>query len=298
MKNMKRAGSDKFIFNFAGYAIICTLSALSLIPFVIIISGSLTQEQAIILNGYGIFPSVFSTEAYKSLFIYPNDILRAYEISIITTAAGTLTGIFLTSMAAYVLSRRDFEWRNKFSLFFYFTTLFNGGLVPWYIMCIQYLHFKKLPLLALTLPYLISVFNLIILKNFMKDIPEAVVESARIDGAGNFKIFMNLIIPMSKPALATVGLFIALGYWNDWFLCYMFITKTDYYSLQFYLYKTLSAQEALQRISSITGRDMGSIPSEGMKMAMVVIATGPIILLYPILQRYFVKGLTIGAVKG
>lgn len=295
---LRTKSTDRVIFNTLGYSIISLFTIASLLPFILIISSSLTQEQSIIQDGYSLFPKHFSTEAYTSLFIYPDDLVKAYMISIYTTVAGTVVSLFLTAMAAYVLSRKDFEWRNQFSFFFYFTTLFNGGLVPWYILCIQYLHFKELPLVALVLPYLFSVFNLIILKNFMKSIPDAIVESARIDGASNFQIFIRLILSLSKPALATVGLFIALGFWNDWFLSYMFISKTQYFSLQYYLYKTLNTQLALQRIASIAGRDMGSIPSEGMKMAMVVVATGPILLLYPVLQRYFVKGLTIGAVKG
>ncbi len=298
MSKINSLSLDRKIFNITGYLLISIFSILSLMPFIIIISGSLTDEQSIIQNGYSIIPKVFSVEAYRTIFTYPTDIIRAYGVSLYTTVVGTVLSLFLTAMAAYVISRKDFEWRNKFSFFFYFTTIFNGGLVPWYILCVQYLEFKKIPLIALILPYLFSAFNLIILKNFMKDIPDAVVESARIDGANNFTIFARLILPLSKPALATVGLFTALAYWNDWFLGYMFISDSKYYSLQYFLYKMLSAQEALQRISNLTGRDMGSIPTEGIKMAMVVIATGPIILLYPSLQKYFVRGLTIGAVKG
>ena len=148
------------------------------------------------------------------------------------------------------------------------------------------------------LPYMFSVFNLIIMKNFMKSIPESVVESARIDGASNITIFIRLMLPLSKPALATIGLFTALSYWNDWYLCYMFVDNMRFYSLQYYLYTTLSSQDALKRIANVTGINMAAVPTESMKMAMVVVATGPILLLYPFLQKYFVRGLTIGAVKG
>jgi putative aldouronate transport system permease protein len=281
-----------------GYTSITLFSLICIIPFILVISGSLTNEQAIIKNGYNIIPVPFSVQAYKTLFNYPQDVLNAYKVSLIVTVAGTLVSLLLTAMAAYALSRNDFRWRNKLSFFFYFTTLFNGGLVPWYIWCVQYLRLKNAPLAALTLPYLFSVFNLIILKNFMKSIPESVVESAKIDGANNFTIFFRLILPLSKPALATIGLFTALGYWNDWYLCFMFVDNYKYYSLQYYLYTTLSSQDALKRIAIVTGKNMATIPSESMKMAMVVVATGPILLLYPFLQRYFVRGLTIGAVKG
>jgi putative aldouronate transport system permease protein len=170
--------------------------------------------------------------------------------------------------------------------------------VPWYILCVQYYKLKEFPLMALIVPYLFSVFNLIILKSFMSSIPDAIYESAKIDGASHFKIFVRLILPLSKPALATVGLFMALYYWNDWFLTFIFIQDKDYYSLQYFLYRTISAAEAIRRIANATGTNLANIPTESSKMAMTVIATGPILLLYPFLQRYFVKGISIGAVKG
>ncbi len=285
-------------FNAIGYTSITILSLVCIIPFLIIISGSLMNEQAIIKNGFNIIPVPFSTQAYKTLFNYPKDVLNAYEVSLVVTVVGTAISLLLTAMTAYVLSRSDFRWRNKFSFFFYFTTLFSGGLVPWYIWCVQYLGFKKNPIAAMILPYMFSVFNLIIMKNFMKSIPESVVESARIDGASNITIFIRLMLPLSKPALATIGLFTALSYWNDWYLCYMFVDNMRFYSLQYYLYTTLSSQDALKRIANVTGINMAAVPTESMKMAMVVVATGPILLLYPFLQKYFVRGLTIGAVKG
>ena len=285
-------------FKTIGYISITILSVFCIIPFLLVISGSLMDEQAIIRNGFNIVPIPFSLQAYKTLFTYPEDVISAYRVSLIVTIVGTVVSLFLTAMAAYVLSRSDFKWRNKLAFFFYFTTLFSGGLVPWYIWCVRYLALKSSPYAAMILPYLFSVFNLIVMKSFMRSIPESIVESARIDGANNFTIFIRLILPLSKPALATIGLFIALAYWNDWFLPYMFIEDNKIYPLQYYLYNTLSSQEALKRIANIAGKNMAAIPSESMKMAMVVVATGPILLLYPSLQRYFIRGLTIGAVKG
>lgn len=285
-------------FSLVGYISITLLSMLCIIPFLLIISGSFMEEQAIIKNGFNIIPVPFSTEAYNTLFKFPKDLLNAYQVTLLVTVAGTVASLFLTAMAGYVLSRSDFKWRNKFSFFFYFTTLFSGGLVPWYIWCVQYLGLKNNSILAMTLPYMFSVFNLIIMKNFMKNIPESIVESAKMDGASNFTIFIRFFLPLSKPALATIGLFTALGYWNDWYLCYMFVDNISFYSLQYYLYTILSSQDTLKRISSGTGLGMATVPTESMKMAMVVVATGPILLLYPFLQKYFVRGLTIGAVKG
>lgn len=285
-------------FNLFGYTMITIMSLLCIIPFLIIISSSFTNEQDIIRNGFSLIPQHFSMKAYSTLFKFPQDLLNAYRVTMMVTVIGTMVSLFLTAMAAYVLSRSDFAWRNRFSFFFYFTTLFSGGLVPWYIWCVQYLKFKENPIASMILPYMFSVFNLIIMKNFMKNIPESIVESAKIDGANNFTIFIRLILPLSKPALATIGLFTALGYWNDWYLCYMFVDSSKNYSLQYYLYTILSSQDTLKRITAASGIGMASVPTEGMKMAMVVVATGPILLLYPFLQKYFVKGLTIGAVKG
>jgi putative aldouronate transport system permease protein len=286
------------IFNIMGYSMITILAVISVIPFLMIISSSVTAERSILRDGYSLIPREFSTQAYEKIFGFPDDVIKAYAITIFNTVAGAVTGLFLTSMTAYVLSRKHFAWRNKFSFFFYFTTLFSGGIVPWYILCVRYLHFKDIPMVAQVAPYLLSVFNILIIKSFIQSIPDAITESAKIDGAGDFRIYIQLIIPLSKPVLASIALFIAIGYWNDWYLSFMFVENSSYYSLQFYLYKILSAAEALARISSLSGNHVGEMPKENVKMAMAVIATGPIILLYPFLQKYFVKGLTIGAVKG
>lgn len=295
---MSKKDTSTKVFNLIGYLIITILATLSVIPFLMIISSSVTDERSILRYGYSLIPREFSLQAYAKILGFPDDVLMAYGITIYNTVVGTALGLFLTAMSAYVLSRKHFEWRNKFSFFFYFTTLFSGGIVPWYILCVQYLNFKELPLVAQVAPYLLSVFNIIIVKSFMQGIPDAITESAKIDGAGDFRIFIQLIFPLSKPVLASIALFIAIGYWNDWYLSFMFVDKSNYFSLQFYLYKILSAAEALARISSLSGNHVGEMPKENVKMAMAVIATGPIILLYPFLQKYFVKGLTIGAVKG
>jgi putative aldouronate transport system permease protein len=291
-------GKGSVGFNIVGYISIAILSLFCIIPFLLVISGSLMDEQAIIRNGFNIVPLPFSLQAYKTLFSFPEDIVSAYQVSIIITVIGTVISLFFTAMTAYVLSRGDFKWRNAVSFFFYFTTLFSGGLVPWYIWCVKYLGLKGAPYAAMILPYLFSVFNLIVMKSFMKSIPESIVESARVDGVNNFTIFMRLILPLSKPALATIGLFIALAYWNDWYLCFMFVENKSFYPLQYFLYTTLSSQDAMKRIAISTGRNLASMPTESLKMAMVVVATGPILFLYPFLQKYFIRGLTIGAVKG
>ena len=213
---------------------------------------------------------------------------------------GTIISIFINTMTGYVLSRKDFRARNFFSFFFFFTTLFSGGLVPWYIICVRYLNLKN-TLYALILPLLFSVWNMIIAKSFMSSLPAAITESAKIDGANDFLIYIKLIMPLSTPLIATLGLFSALAYWNDWYNCMLFITKSNKYDLQYYLQTMLNNADALRKAAAASNGAVAvntQVPLEGMKMAMTVIATGPIVLLYPFVQRYFVKGLTIGAVKG
>jgi putative aldouronate transport system permease protein len=297
---MKRS-KDEVIFQFISGTAWTILAIVCILPFVIILSSSLTSERSIIQNGYNLFPKVFSTSAYRMILKNPWEILDAYGISLYTTFFGGGVSLFLTAMTGYVLSRRSFPWRKSFSFFFYFTTIFSGGLVPWYILCVQYLHLKANPLLALVLPYLFSVWNILILRNFIRSIPESIIESAKIDGAGDFYIFLRIVLSLSKPALATIGLFIALGFWNDWYLSFMFINDFHHFSLQYYLYKMISAADGIRRIASQNGTVnivIADLPTESFKMAMTVIAIGPMIFLYPFLQKYFVRGITIGAVKG
>ncbi|MGO4179829.1 carbohydrate ABC transporter permease [Paenibacillus sp. MCAF9] len=274
------------------------LALLCIVPFILILSSSLTDESKIVVDGFQLFPSEFSLEAYKILFKYPDQMINAYIVTIAVTAIGTIAGLFLTSMTAYCLSRKDFKWRNHFSFYFFFTTLFSGGLVPWYLLIVNYLHMKDTAL-ALIVPLLFNVFYIIVMKSFMSGIPEAITESAKIDGAGDFLIFMRLILPLSKPALATIGLFLALGYWNDWYNALLFISNEKLMPLQYYLYKMLGNMDGMRKAMMGSGAVVTtSLPTEGLKMAMTIVASGPILIAYPFVQKYFVRGLTIGAVKG
>lgn len=288
---------ETIVFNIIGYTLLTFVSLICFIPFWLIVAGSFTDELEIISKGFQLFPNTVSFEAYKSVFSTPEQIYRAYGVTIGVTIAGSLLGICLTSMAGYVLSRKDFAMRNGISFFIYFTTLFSGGLIPWYILMTKNLGLKD-SYWALILPPLLSAWNIILMRSFMKSIPESIVESAKIDGAGDFKIYQRLILPLSTPGLATIGLFLALGYWNDWFNANMFITTNDKYPLQFLLYKILSSAAVLQTNNGAYLAANVVPPTETLKMAVAVVATGPIILLYPFVQRYFVKGLTVGAVKG
>lgn len=295
---MKKS-SDVKIFNGISYTLITIIALLCLIPFLLVVMGSITEEKEIIANGFSLFPKNFSIAAYETALKEPMAIIKAYGVTISLTIVGTVLGLFTVAMTAYVLQRKDFKWRNKFSFFFYFTTLFSGGLVPWYILMVRYLDLKN-SYLALLLPLMLSAFNIILMKSYLGGIPKALTEAAKIDGAGDFEIFWKIILPLSKPALATVGLFIAIGYWNDWYNCMLFINNENLYSLQYYLYKIVNNVEAYKLIIAQTGGAVGAVidlPSESLKMALTVIVTGPILLLYPFIQKYFVSGVTIGAVK-
>ncbi|WP_322180086.1 carbohydrate ABC transporter permease [Neglectibacter caecimuris] len=288
--------TSRIIFNIISYLSLTFIALLCLLPFIMLISGSFTSEQAIRFEGYSIFPREFTTEAYEMIFKYPEKILKAYGVSIFITVIGTIAGLFFLTMTAYVISRKDFKYRNVISFYFYFTTLFNGGMVCTYIFYIQYLHLKD-NLLALILP-MMNVFYLLIMRSFIAAIPVALIESAKIDGAGEFRIFIQIILPLLKSGLATIGLFIALGYWNDWYNAMLYLNSEEKYPLQYMLYNMLQKQEAMAQMASQVGRRVENLPTSGLKLAMAVVATGPIVLLYPFVQKYFVKGITIGSVKG
>ncbi len=279
-------------------AIFIGLFALTcLFPFYLVLIASFTPESSLIRDGYPVLPKAFDLQSYALCLKNPTSVVLAYGNTIGVTLIGTVLAVFMATMTGYVLSRKDFPYRNKFSFFFFFTTLFNGGLVPWYILCVRYLGMKN-SYLALILPLMFSVWNMIIAKSFMNGIPAAITESAKIDGANDMVIFLRLILPLSKPLLATLFLFSALSYWNDWYNCMLFVTNDTMFTLQYYLQRMLGSAQAMKLVAEKSGIALPSVPLEGMKMAMTIIATGPIVLLYPSVQRYFVKGLTIGAVKG
>lgn len=293
---IKLSGSSKFFYVIC-YLVVAIVAIICLIPFLLLISGSFTSEQFIRFNGFSLWPGEFSTEAYSIIFKTPQRIIRAYGVSILITAVGTLLGLFLTALTAYVISRKDFKYRNVLSFFFYFTTLFNGGMVSTYIFYIRYLHLQD-SLWALILPGMFNVFYLLIMRTFVNTIPFALVESAKLDGAGEWRIFFTIILPLLKSGLATIGLFLALGYWNDWYNAMLFMKTEAKYPLQYMLYAIQQQTQALASIASQAGIQVANLPSNSLKLAMAVVATGPIVILYPFVQRYFIAGITVGSVKG
>ncbi|MDD7253497.1 MAG: carbohydrate ABC transporter permease [Lachnospiraceae bacterium] len=295
-KNIKLSTSSK-IFYVICYVIVALVALVCLIPFILLISGSFTSEQWIRFHGFSLWPGEFSLEAYKIIFKTPEKIVRAYGVSIFITVVGTLAGLFLISLTAYVISRKDAKYRNVLSFFFYFTTLFNGGMVSTYIFYIQYLHLKD-NYLALILPGVFNVFYLLIMRTFVNNIPFALIESAKLDGAGEWRIYFTIILPLLKSGLATIGLFLALGYWNDWYNAMLYMNDEAKYPLQYMLYSVQQQTQALARIAAQAGIQVANLPSNSLKMAMAVVATGPIIIVYPFVQKYFISGITIGSVKG
>lgn len=294
--NRIKKAKSQIAFETGGYIIIALCCLFCLFPLVLIVSGSLTENNALMRQGYKLWPSQFSAAAYKQLFEYPEGILTAYGNTIIITALGTLLGLWAITMAGYVLQRRDFRYRGRISFLIYFPTIFSGGLVPWYMMLTRYLHFTN-SWLARIFPLLMTPFLIILMRTFISTtVPGEIIESAKIDGAGDFRIYYAIVMPVIGPALATVGLFLALAYWNDWYNTSLFITKKNMYSLQYYLYDMLNSARFSQEMGIYTG-DL-QLPTESIKMAMVVVVTGPIIFLYPFVQRYFVTGITVGSVKG
>ncbi len=293
---VKLGTSDKIIRGF-GYAFVTFYAVCCIIPFLIIIGSSFSSETALRASGVQIIPSEFSLEAYK-MVTKSGGIWKSYALTIIMTAVGTGVGLSIIAMTGYALQRKDFAFRNIISFFIYFTSLFQAGLAPYYLLMTQTYHLTD-SYLAVLLPLLMSPWLIILMKNFVKAIPHEITESGKIDGAGDFKIFVSLILPMLKPALATVGLFLALSYWNEWYQSSLFLSsKVDVKPLQYTLYEIVNKTDALK--NSVAGQyvDLSDIPQETVKMANAVLATGPIVLLYPFVQKYFISGITVGAVKG
>ena len=287
---------DIIIFNMITYPSVTLLAIGCLLPFWLIVAAALTDNNAIMINGYKLIPAEFSLMAFRYIFKAPKAILASYVVTIFITVVGTTVGLVMTTMAGYVLNRKDFKYRNVLSFYIYFTMLFSGGMIPAYILIVRVLGLQN-NLLAVILPIMLSPFLIFLMRNFMKSIPDEIVESAKIDGAGDFKIFSRIILPLSGAGMATVGLFLAINYWNNWYIPMLYLTRPALYPLQYYLYNILTSQQSAQA-SGVYIEGMTTFPGESIKMAMTVVATGPILLLYPYIQKYFVKGITIGAVKG
>ena len=270
-----------------------------IIPLVSIISISLSNETDIIKNGYSLFPRVFDISAYAYILYKPIQIINAFKVSIIVSILGTFISLIVTAGIAYTLSRHDYKFKNPLSFYVFFTMMFNGGLVPTYILLSNYLHLQN-TIWVLILPYIAAPWFILLLRSFMQKIPYDIIESCMMDGASEFRIFFQIILPLAKPGLATIALFTILQYWNDWFLSLLYIDKESLVPLQYMLYRMMNNIAFLTSSSNQMppGFKNGGIPSESARMAMAILAAGPMLAVFPFFQQYFVRGLTVGAVKG
>lgn len=276
------------------FVLLCTMC---IYPFLLVISTSFNSEVAIARYGYTAFPKEPTLYAYKYLFMNASTLLRAYGVTIFVTVVGTVLHVVVCGLYGYAISRNEFKLRKFFTFYMFFTMLFSGGTVPWYIVCTKFLHINN-TIWALILPALCSAWNIIILKTFFKSsVPDAIIESSRIDGASEIKTFVRIVCPIALPGLATIALFAMLGFWNNYFNAMMLTTKPALQNLQLYLYNILKSASMMESGANMGGMTL-KLPQEGARNAICVISIAPIIFAYPFFQRYFIQGLTIGAVKG
>lgn len=279
-------------------ALLVLYSLLCIFPLLVVLIISFTDESAIATNGYQLIPAKTSMVAFEYLSGNLHQILRGYGVTLFSTAVGTLLSILITAAFAFPISRQSFKYRNRFAFYVYFTMLFNGGTVPYYIIYTQVIPLKN-TIWSLIIPNMVGGFNILLMRTYFKqNIPDEIVEAAQIDGAGDIRVFSTIVMPLAKPVLATIGLLSAIGYWNDYFRNMLFIFDDSIMNLQYLLYRIQVQLNVINTNPEIAMRLGGAIPQETVRMAMVLVTIGPIIFLYPFLQKYFVKGLTIGAVKG
>ena len=279
---------------FIGFSIICVL------PLIMVISASLTSEMDLANYGFSLFPRKISFEAYNYLFKHPNVVINAYKVTIFTTVVGTFLSVLFMSMTAYCLARSNFKFKGLLTFFIFFPYLFNGGLVPSYIINTKYLRLGD-NILVLIVPGLISVFYIIMIRTFFKQISESLFEAAKIDGASEYRIFFQIALSLSKPVLATVAFLGALGRWNEWYSAMLYIRNDDLIPIQYLLQRMMmNIQAVLDAMDHApnSGVSWQDIPSENLRMAMLVVAIGPMLMFFPFFQKYFTKGLTMGSVKG
>jgi len=292
--------NPRIVSNLVAHAILLPMVLVCLLPLLLILIVSFTGEKEVLTNGYGFFPATWTVDAYKSVFKAPEQILHAYFVTISATVMGTLLGMLLSSTLGYVISRRDYALARPTAFYVFFTMLFSGGLVPWYILVSQTLHLKD-TIFVLFLPYLVVPWFVMLMKAFFQGLPGSLIESAKIDGASEFLIFFRIVLPLSKPMLATISLFFVLMYWNDYWLSLLFIERTNNVSLQFLLYRIMSNIDFLNSALAQQAGGMlngASRPTITARMALAVVAAGPMLVVFPFFQRFFVRGLTVGAVKG
>ncbi len=291
-----RSGIFDRLFKFLVYGFILFFVIACLVPFLLVISGSFSTEASLRLYGFQLLPVEFTTYSYQFV-LSGNQVFRSYSITVFVTTIGTVLGMAITTPFAYVMASRKAKYANFLSFMTYFTMIFGGGLIGTYILVARWLDLKD-NLWAMILPYLVNPFYAFVLVAYFRTLPQEIIDAATIDGANDIVIFYRIALPLAKPAIASVALFYALRYWNDWWLPLLFIDDPSLHSLQMMIRKVFSLVNAAQYINSTNVVFDQDIPTYGVQMSTAILTIGPIILFYPFVQRYFVKGMTIGAVKG
>ena len=294
-----RSHRDNRVYTTLIYGAVVFFGLACVVPFILMLTGSFMVEDDIRRYGYQLIPRQLTTYAYEVLFIFPERVFSGYRVTLITTVTGVIAHLLICSLCAYPLAVKTVKYRRYFQVFILITMVLNGGMVSWYYVCTRMFGLRN-TILSMILPLLVSQFNIFLIRSYYLSLPEEMAESATIDGAGQLRIFWQIIIPLSQPVLAAVALFISITYWNDWYNSLMLNDLPQYFSLQLIL-RTIVSQVQFLR-SNVVAAGMKelieNLPGEGVKLATAMITVGPIILIYPFVQKYFVKGIMIGAVKG
>jgi len=295
---IERRNFGNILFYAFNYTVLTLFALFCLLPFWIMVAASFTDDLALRQNGYLPWISKFSLEAFKWV-LKGSEVRTGYMISTFVTVVGTICSLFVMSGLAYVMSLKRLKGRNKIAFYVFFVMIFVPGIVPWFVTCRNLLHLRD-NVWALILPMMVQPFWVFVLRNFFATLPTEIIESAYIDGASDSTILFQIVLPLSTPVLATVGLFMAVAYWNDWFLGVMLLDFVSWRPLSVLILKMVSNVQAIQAAMKQPGVsiNLGSLPTLGIRMATACVTIGPIILVYPFVQRYFVKGLTLGAIKG
>ena len=298
-ENLVMKKKQKYIPQIVLNLLFVILSSLIILPFLMVLAVSLSNEKDILEYGYKLIPMNLDISAYKYVFDNPTTILNAYKVTAIFSILGMILSVLFMAMIAFVLSKKDLPGKSQMSFYLYFTMLFSGGLVPSYILITQYLHLGD-SIWVYIIPGLISPWYVFMMRTFFTGIPYEITESAILDGASEYRIFFSMILPLSKPVLATVALFTFLGKWNDWNTSMLYINDAKLFSLQYMLQRILKNIELLQLDTTNLNllKEVSEVPSETVRMAMAVVVAGPVLVVFPFFQKYFVRGLTVGSVKG
>lgn len=294
--------NDKKAFQIIGHIVMIILTLSAMMPLILILMASLTDDTALIQDGYSFIPRVFSLSAYTYIFSSSDTVLRAYGVSVVLTIFGTIVSVIITTMLAYALAKKGLPGKAVLNFLVFFTMLFNGGLVPTYMNYTNVFGLKN-TFWALMIPSLLmNAFNVMMVKSyFATSVPDEITEAAFIDGATEFQTFYRICLPLAKPIIATIALFVGIAYWNDWNNGYIYLTKrTDLYSIQNLLNRMIKNIQALQQNANVVNTDgaIASMPAVSIRMAIAVVGVLPVIIIYPFIQKNFVKGITLGGVKG